>query len=87
MREEEEQISRIEAFLDEGLNFEKNLSLLKDNKRYSLEYIAKFLDILGHPEKKWRVFHVAGSKGKGTVSYTLVKLLPAKTGLIVSPYV
>ncbi len=43
----------------------------------------------GHPHRKFRTIHVAGTNGKGSVSHTLAALLQAagyKTGLYTSPH-
>ncbi|OQR99367.1 folylpolyglutamate synthase [Achlya hypogyna] len=47
-------------------------------------------DALGHPAKRFDTIHVAGTNGKGSVSWKLAKALEAsgyKTGLFVSPHV
>ena len=83
-------LSGVESFLSRGQDFAKNLSLLKQKRNYSLDNISIFLDLIGHPEKDMTVFHVAGSKGKGTVSYILAALLESEfgsCGLFLSPFV
>ncbi len=68
------------------LNFEKqpNWELLK------LATMEKLCDKFGHPEKFCPCFHVAGSKGKGTISANIAGILRAagyKTGVYASPHV
>ena len=68
------------------LNFETqpNWELLK------LATMEKLCDKFGHPEKFCPCFHVAGSKGKGTISANIAGILRAagyKTGVYASPHV
>lgn len=47
------------------------------------------IDILGHPERKFKSIHVAGTNGKGSVSHLLASILQEagyKTGLYTSPH-
>lgn len=60
---------------------------LRENR---LERMRLLLDHLGHPEKQFISFHIAGSKGKGTVATFLSFFLESmgyKTGLFMSPHV
>jgi dihydrofolate synthase/folylpolyglutamate synthase len=44
---------------------------------------------LGHPEKKWKSIHIAGTNGKGTTAHLLASFLQAqgyKVGLYTSPH-
>ena len=44
------------------------LSLLgARGQRYGLERITRLVELLGHPERKFRTIHVAGTNGKGSV--------------------
>jgi dihydrofolate synthase/folylpolyglutamate synthase len=44
------------------------LSLLgARGQRFGLERIARLVELLGHPERKFRTIHVAGTNGKGSV--------------------
>ena len=54
-----------------------------------LDNLKKYLDILGHPEDKLRVIHVAGTNGKGSVCAYLEAILRAagyRTALFTSPH-
>lgn len=45
--------------------------------------------ILGHPHRRFRTIHVAGTNGKGSVSHTLASILQCagyRTGLFTSPH-
>ena len=81
-----EQMKKLESWLDSYLNFErtprKNIFWL-DTMRF---LCGKF----GHPELSAPCFHVAGSKGKGSVSAFIASILDAaglRTGLYTSPHI
>ena len=51
--------------------------------------MEEFVDALGHPERKWKSIHVAGTNGKGTVASMIASVLSScgyKTGLYTSPH-
>ena len=82
-------IRDVEIFLDEGINLQKGTSLY-DKNNYTINRVEKFLSFIGNLEKNFRIYHIAGSKGKGTVAYCLARILKSynyNTGLFVSPYV
>ncbi|TVR60670.1 MAG: bifunctional folylpolyglutamate synthase/dihydrofolate synthase [Spirochaetaceae bacterium] len=59
-------------------------------REYRLDRMEKLLDAFGRPERASPVFHVAGSKGKGTTAAFVASILTAaghKTGLYTSPHV
>ena len=54
-----------------------------------IERMRRLLEHLGNPERSFRTYHVAGSKGKGTTSAYLAALLAGsgrKCGLYLSPH-
>ncbi|MCC8036253.1 MAG: bifunctional folylpolyglutamate synthase/dihydrofolate synthase [Rikenellaceae bacterium] len=54
-----------------------------------LERIAEFVAELGAPQDKYKIIHVAGTNGKGSVSHMLSSILTAagcRTGLYTSPH-
>ncbi|HCL58075.1 MAG TPA: hypothetical protein DHW82_13865 [Spirochaetia bacterium] len=69
-------------------DFEKqrNISL----KDFSLDSMKKILILLGNPEKKLKFLHIAGTKGKTSISHYLADLLvlsgSKKVGLYTSPH-
>lgn len=72
-------------WLDSHLNFEKTPK--KDI--FWLDNMRTCCEKLGHPETSTPCFHVAGSKGKGSVSTLIAGILTAagnKTGLYTSPH-
>ena len=55
-----------------------------------LERITALLDAMGHPERKCKFVHVAGTNGKGSTCAMLASIFQAagyKTGLYTSPYI
>lgn len=57
---------------------------------YSLDRIEKLMDLMGNPQDKLKVVHVAGTSGKTSTCYYVAGLLQAagkKVGLTVSPHV
>jgi dihydrofolate synthase/folylpolyglutamate synthase len=56
---------------------------------FKLDRMRALCDALGNPESAYRTIHVAGSKGKGSVSAMLARLLEAtghRVGLYTSPH-
>src|SRR5665648_674377 len=54
-----------------------------------LERIRKLMELLGNPEKKLKIFHIAGTNGKGSVSRYIYEGLRAngyRMGLFTSPF-
>jgi dihydrofolate synthase/folylpolyglutamate synthase len=55
----------------------------------NLENTLAFDEYLGHPHKRFRTIHVAGTNGKGSVSHLLASVLQSagyRTGLYTSPH-
>lgn len=64
---------------------QKGVAALKNK----LDNILRFLDVLGHPERKFKSIHVAGTNGKGSSSHMLASVLQEagyKVGLYTSPH-
>ena len=81
--------SELIDLFEKSENLEKSPKLFRDDN-YNLENIAKFLEFLGHPEKNIKIIHIAGSKGKGTISCilsALIEKIGKKCGLFLSPHV
>ena len=54
-----------------------------------LEGMERFAEALGHPERKWKAVHVAGTNGKGAVASMIASVLSScgyRTGLYTSPH-
>lgn len=65
-------------------------SLSSRGSKPGLERIKELLRLLGDPQDRLRVIHVAGTNGKGSVCRMLESILGAagrKTGLFTSPYI
>ena len=57
--------------------------------KFDLENISTLAEALGHPEKKYRSVHIAGTNGKGsTAAFTesILRTAGIKTGLYTSPH-
>lgn len=71
-------------------NLERDQEKRKDKKSFLLEAISRMNQYFHYPDKKFKIIHVAGSKGKGTISYLIAKYfqkLGYKVGLYTSPHV
>ena len=58
-------------------------------KKNTLEDVARFLDVLGGPERERPAIHVAGTNGKGSVCAFLTSMLNEagiRTGTFISPH-
>jgi dihydrofolate synthase/folylpolyglutamate synthase len=58
-------------------------------EQFDLGRMREFVQMLGHPERSYAILHVAGTKGKGSVSAMCASALQAagyKTGLYTSPH-
>jgi dihydrofolate synthase / folylpolyglutamate synthase len=57
--------------------------------KFDLENITTLIEALGHPERKYRSVHIAGTNGKGsTAAFTesILRTAGIKTGLYTSPH-
>lgn len=78
----------------ENENYEKAINLITSHEKFhiclGLERISKVLELLGNPQEKLNIIHVAGTNGKGSVCAILSKILTCagyKTGLYTSPHI
>ena len=65
------------------------LEIPKFTTKNSLEHTREFLQRLGDPQEQFRIIHVAGSNGKGSVCACIANVLRKsgrKTGLFTSPH-
>src|SRR5437899_12199781 len=68
------------------VNFEHRSARPSD---LQLDRMRALLDLLGNPQDKLRIVHIAGSKGKGSTSAMLATVLRRagyRTGLFTSPH-
>ena len=75
------------------LNYEKSIELLTSNARFrielGLERIEEILKLLGNPQDNFKIIHIAGTNGKGSVCAITAKILECagfKTALYTSPH-
>ncbi len=76
----------LETYLSGFPNFERRPS----KNMLNLQTMSTLCTYFGHPEMSYRTFHVAGSKGKGTISANIAAILRQngyKTGVYSSPHV
>lgn len=79
-------IEKLEKWIDSYLNFEKT----PKKNIFWLDTMRFFCDKFGQPQDFAPCFHVAGSKGKGSVSTFIASILDEagyKTGLYTSPHI
>ena len=79
-------IEKLENWIDSYLNFEKT----PKKNIFWLDTMRFFCDKFGQPQDFAPCFHVAGSKGKGSVSTFIASILDEagfKTGLYTSPHI
>ncbi|MBN2739138.1 MAG: bifunctional folylpolyglutamate synthase/dihydrofolate synthase [Spirochaetales bacterium] len=75
-------------FIESFRNFEKTAQF--SNRHFRLDRMEKLLEIFNDPQKNYKIFHIAGTKGKGSTALFLSLLLKNSgfiTGLYTSPHV
>ncbi len=84
------QESEAERYLLGLFDFEKERDARALAKPYTLERVECALDVLGRPERRFRVAHIAGTKGKGSTAEHLYRLVAqlagGPVGLFTSPH-
>jgi dihydrofolate synthase/folylpolyglutamate synthase len=58
-------------------------------ENYNLDRVVRLLSLLGNPQEKYKVVHIAGTKGKGSTAAMIESVLRAsghRTGLYTSPH-
>jgi len=73
--------------LYERINYERQDSV--NNEHFKLNQMREILSRLGEPQTKYPIIHVAGTKGKGSVSNMIARILSAggkRTGVYTSPH-
>jgi dihydrofolate synthase/folylpolyglutamate synthase len=62
---------------------------MPDNRELRLDRVARLLSLLGDPHRRYRIVHIAGTKGKGSTAAMIAALLEstgARVGLHTSPH-
>ena len=84
-REYQSALDYIYSFVDFSRTHQENLS----PENFDLTRMMQFMDLLGSPQDDFRSMHIAGSKGKGSVSAFCASVLQEagyKVGLYTSPH-
>ncbi len=82
--------NRLESLLGslyQRINYERQSKVASDH--FKLQNMRSFLERLGDPHLKYPVVHVAGTKGKGSVTTMIGQILKSSgrcTGIYVSPH-
>lgn len=80
----------LDSFFFRRLNYEKQLPVAYGERDYRLRPIAALLELAGNPQRSMAIVHVAGTKGKGSVSTMLHHVLSQggyRSGLYTSPHI
>ena len=78
-----------QQYLDSFINHEEHLDRA-GSSAFKLERTRDLLKKLGDPQKNLKIVHVAGSKGKGSISALTANILRAagyRVGLYTSPHI
>lgn len=83
---------REKAFFDlfqDYFDLEKDVGKQHDTQNYSLDRMYPLAELADNPERKLKIIHVAGTKGKGSTCFYLTALLNAaghSCGVFTSPH-
>lgn len=80
----------LDSFFFGRLNYEKQLPVAYGHRHYRLRPISSLLELAGNPQRSMAIVHVAGTKGKGSVSTMLHHILSQggyRCGLYTSPHI
>lgn len=75
--------------LFDRINYEKSTDRPYNKNHFKLDRMAYLLELLGNPQLSAPVVHIAGTKGKGSVSWLLAEAFRRsglRTGLFTSPH-
>lgn len=79
----------VERWFASATDYERHTGGLYSTREYNLARMARLLEALGHPERRFRSIHVAGTKGKGSTCHLAEAVLRGhglRTGLYTSPH-
>ena len=77
------------AYIEGFIDYERSPDFSRQARLYNLDRISLLLELLGNPQDRLRVVHIAGSKGKGSTAALIASVLTHagyKTGLFTSPH-
>lgn len=75
------------------MNYDEALNYIRDTYKFGsklgLDNIKKLTELLGNPQEKYKIIHIAGTNGKGSTSNMIHNVLATsgyKVGLFISPF-
>ena len=77
------------AYIKGFIDYERSPDFSRQARLYNLDRISGLLELLGNPQDRLQVVHIAGSKGKGSTAALIASVLTHagyKTGLFTSPH-
>ncbi len=89
MTELEQRYQELLDFLYSFIDYSLKRNFRNAAEKFNLDRMRQFMHLLGDPQKDYGIIHVAGTKGKGSVSSFCASILVAqgyKTGLYTSPH-
>jgi len=81
--------SQAEEYLNSFINYEQIAGIPYAQRDYGLGHVEELLSRMADPQLAARTVHIAGTKGKGSVSAMIAQVLSAsgyRTGLYTSPH-
>ena len=81
--------SQAEEYLNSFINYEQIPGISYVQPGYSLKHVEELLNRMGNPQLAAMTIHIAGTKGKGSISAMIAQVLSSsgyKTGLYTSPH-
>jgi len=89
MQEIEQKYEEALDFLYSFIDYSLKRNFRNAAEKFNLDRMYKFMALLGDPQKDYDIIHVAGTKGKGSVSSMCASVLMAeghRVGLYTSPH-
>ena len=89
MNDIEEKYQEALDFLYSFIDYSLKRNFRNAAEKFNLDRMRVFLQHLGNPQNDYGIIHVAGTKGKGSVSAICASVLSAqgyRTGLYTSPH-
>ena len=83
----EDEVYKMSMTYEEAMEYIESVGRFGSN--YGLRRTFRLLEILGNPQEKLKLIHVAGTNGKGSTTAMITKMLRGlgyKVGMYTSPY-